>query len=66
MCVFVQYAQLYYLLHCMHSATDPIHDDKVATDDSYNRNADYLLSHNDTYVFLATHNSGSVEVAKKK
>jgi len=50
----------------IYSTVDPIHDDKVATDESYNRNADYLLSQNDTFAFLATHNSGSVEMAKKK
>ena len=55
-----------YVSVLLYSTTDPIHDNKVATDESYNRNADYLLSQNDTFAFLATHNSGSVEMAKKK
>ena len=50
----------------LYSTTDPIHSDKLATDGSFNRNADYLLSQDDIFVFLATHNNDSVQMTKEK
>ncbi|XP_065891514.1 hydroxyproline dehydrogenase-like [Dysidea avara] len=49
-----------------HGCEDPIHSDKLATDGSFNRNADYLLSQDDIFVFLATHNNDSVQMTKEK
>ena len=45
---------------------DPIHSDKMATDSSYDRNIDYLLSKKDSFLFVASHNLESVIVAKKQ
>ena len=45
--------------------TDPIHPNKDATDASYHRNMDYLLS-NDSHVVLASHNNDTVKLAKKQ
>ena len=50
-----------------HSAvTDPIHCDKQATDSSYDKNINYLLSHKDSFLFVASHNLESAFVAMKR
>ena len=46
--------------------TDPIHCDKMATDTSYDKNIDYLLSCKDSFLFVASHNLESVTVAKER
>ena len=45
---------------------DPVHDDKKATDVNYDKNIDYVLSHKDAFLFVASHNHESVNVAKKR
>ena len=45
--------------------TDPIQPSKDATDASYHKNMDYLLS-NDAFVVLASHNNDTVQLAKKQ
>ena len=46
--------------------TDPIHSDKQATDESYDKNINYLLSHKDSFLFVASHNLESAFVAMKQ
>ena len=55
-------ARLYVILLYL----DPIHDDKTATDCSYDKNIEYLLSHKNCFLFVASHNLQSVMVAKKQ
>ena len=45
---------------------DPIHCDKKATDASYDKNIDYMLSKEDSFLFLASHNLESVIIARKQ
>ena len=46
--------------------TDPIHDSKAATDDSYHRNMEHLISLQDTFLCVASHNSETIYKAKEK
>ena len=54
------------LYHYVTDVTDPIHCDKQATDSSYDKNINYLLSHKDSFLFVASHNLESTYVAMKR
>lgn len=46
--------------------TDPIHNSKAETDASYHKNMEHLMSLDDTFLCVASHNSDTVCTAKDK
>ena len=46
--------------------TDPIHNSKAETDTSYHENMEHLMSLDNTFLCVASHNSETVHAAKEK